>query len=115
MSATTGRHRNEVTLVGEIAEPPAERELATGDQIVTFRLAVAPEGASPGSFDCSVSNPRSRRAALGWQRGDLVEVSGALRRRFYRSAGGTRPFPVVEAERVRRIGSGVKPRRQTRG
>ena len=39
-------------------------------------------------IDCSVWGGRLRRSVAGWGTGDVVEVQGALRRRFYRVAGG---------------------------
>jgi single-strand DNA-binding protein len=100
------RHRNEVVLVGELQEAPSERTLQTGEDIVTFRLAVARDPQSDGggrdSFECTGRAPRLRRAAHAWDVGDLIEVGGALRRRFYRAGAGSRPFLVVEVDRATR-------------
>lgn len=99
-------HRNEVLLVGEVVDLPAERTLADGRDVVTVRIAVRPDAAAGGgrdSFDCTIEAARTRRAALGWGVGDVIEVAGAVRRRFYRGPGGSRPFTVIEVERARRL------------
>jgi single-strand DNA-binding protein len=114
-TASGPAHRNEVLLVGTMTTDPAERTTSDDQQIVTFRLDVEREHAGTGhdEFDCSVSTGRGRRAALEWAAGDVVEVAGALRRRFYRGASGTRPFFVVEADQARRVGPTVRRRRTT--
>jgi single-strand DNA-binding protein len=66
--------------------------------MVSFRLVVprATQAAradgvrrpSIDTIDCVAWPARVRRAALAWQPGDTIEVEGALRRRFWRSAGG---------------------------
>ena len=103
-------HRNEVLLVGRLENEPAERQLASGDAVVTFRLHVtrdaeAGEGGAD-SFDCTVRGTRLRRAALGWAVGDVVEAAGTLRRRFHRVGAASRPFHVVEVDRARRLSRG---------
>jgi single-strand DNA-binding protein len=99
-------HRNEVVLLGELEDPPLERVLKTGEEIVTFRLAVArdpqTEGGVRDSFECTARAARVRRVAAGWEAGAVLEVTGALRRRFYRAGAGSRPFLVVEVDRATR-------------
>jgi single-strand DNA-binding protein len=46
--------------------------------------------------DCSAWGRKVRRTTSGWRAGDLVEVEGALRRRFYRGASGTATRLEVE-------------------
>ena len=86
---------NEVRLVGRISQSPQERVLPSGDVVWTFRVVVARPpteraGARPGvdALECAAWGGRVRRSVAGWSTGDVVEVSGALRRRFFR-AGGT--------------------------
>lgn len=85
---------NEVRLVGRLSAAAERRTLPSGDEMATFRVVV---DRSPGStasrstvdvIDCVVWSAAQRRRVLGWSPGDVVEVSGALRRRFYRTAGG---------------------------
>ena len=57
--------------------------------------------------DCAVWGGRLRRSVAGWGTGDVVEVQGALRRRFYRVAGAAASRVEVEARSgplIRRAG-----------
>jgi single-strand DNA-binding protein len=118
-SATSDRrtiaHRNEVLLVGTLQSEPMPRSLSDGTDVVTFRLLVRrdDEGAGTDSFECSSAAAGCRRAAAGWGIGDELEVSGALRRRFYRAGSTSRPFNVVDVQRARRVSPAA--RRRTRG
>jgi single-strand DNA-binding protein len=103
-SSTT--HRNEVLLAGEITDAPSLRTLADGRDVVTFRIDVRVDtdtGVIRDSFDCTADNPRTRKSALGWAVGDVVEVEGVVRRKFYRSGAASRPFTVIEASRAKRL------------
>ena len=105
--------RNEVVLVGRLADPAEERELPSGDALVTWRLVVArapgrrpPEGVrapTVDTLDCVAWPAGLRRTAKGLQEGDVVEVEGALRRRFWRAGAGTASRYEVEATAVRRL------------
>ncbi len=93
---------NEVRLVGRLAAPAEQRELPSGDELVTFRLVVErPRDRSRrrqvDTLVCAAWSGRVRRAALAWKPGDLVEVTGALRRRFFKMAGVTTSRVEVEA------------------
>ncbi|WP_309648175.1 single-stranded DNA-binding protein [Nocardioides sp.] len=93
---------NEVRLVGRISQEPESRELPSGDTIWTFRVVVprAPAAVRPhqsvDALECVVWSGRLKRSVRGWHAGDVVEVSGQLRRRFYR--GGGAPVSRVEVE-----------------
>ena len=108
-------HRNEVLLVGTLQSEPMPRSLADGTDVVTFRLLVRrdDEGAGTDSFECTSAAAGCRRAAAGWGIGDELEVSGALRRRFYRAGAASRPFTVVDVQRARRVSPAARQR--TRG
>ena len=95
---------NRVRLRGKVSTPPEERELPSGTTIITLRLSV-PRETTPmteGSrqsadwVDCSAWGRKVRRTASGWRAGDLVELEGALRRRFYRGGAGTATRLEVE-------------------
>jgi single-strand DNA-binding protein len=92
---------NEVRLVGRVAAEPVTRTLPSGDTLVTFRLVVdrAPGGRSAQTVDaleCSAWTARVQRSVLRWRPGDVVEVTGAIRRRFFRGAGGAASRVEVE-------------------
>lgn len=106
---------NEVRLVGRVTSAAVERTLPSGDTVMGFRVVVARErtpmtagSRQPSDWvDCAVWGGRVRRAAATWQVGDVVEVEGALRRRFFRSAdggGGSRvEVEVLAGRRVARV------------
>lgn len=104
--------RNDVTLVGRLAAPAEERTLPSGTVLVTFRVIVGrPPPAKPGpprtptvdTIDCVAGNATTRRTALGWLTGDVVEVSGALRRRFWRAGTAAASRTEVEVTKARRL------------
>ena len=102
----TSDHRNEVYLVGEVITVPDERTFADGRDVVTFRLDVRTESearAIRDSFDITIANARTRRAALAWGVGDTVEIEGVVRRKFHRVGAGSRAFVVIEAAKARRL------------
>ena len=101
---------NDVRLVGRLTGEPAVIELPSGDTLVTFRISVprAPAGASSAgatqrvdSVPCTAWSPRLRRGIATWRVGDLVEISGAVRCRFYQAGGATRSRVEVEATSAR--------------
>ena len=97
---------NDVRLVGRLTGEPVVVELPSGDALVTFRISVprgtsAPTGQRVDSVPCTAWAPRLRRSILTWRPGDLVEVSGAVRCRFYQAGGATRSRVEVEATAAR--------------
>jgi single-strand DNA-binding protein len=105
-------HVNEVRLVGRLAAEAQLRQLPSGDGLLVFRLVVArdPGGArtampGPGidTFGCVAWRGDVQRVVAAWSPGDVVEVSGALRRRFWRGPGGPASRCEVEVRRARRM------------
>lgn len=103
---------NEVRLVGRVSAEPVQQELPSGDQVVTMRLVVprAPARAAGGTkgptvdtIDVACWTGRARSSALRLHEGDRAEVSGALRRRFFRAGGAAVSRYEVEAASVRRV------------
>lgn len=90
--------RNEVALRGRVTSAPVVKELPSGSEVVTVRLSVVREQtpmtagsrATSDWLDCSAWSPRCRRTVQRWRPGDVVEVEGALRRRFPRGGGVSR-------------------------
>jgi single-strand DNA-binding protein len=84
---------NEVRLTGRISADPEERVLPSGDTVWTFRLVVGRPAATAGrqrvdTLDCAVWGGRVRGSVAQWRSGDVVEVSGSLRRRFFATGTG---------------------------
>ncbi|WP_295692407.1 single-stranded DNA-binding protein [Lapillicoccus sp.] len=129
--ATPEASTNEVLLVGRVSGVPEAREMPSGDEVVQFRVvirrppakkparraAIGPSGEGGGSgsagtssvtrtqvdtIDVACWSASSRRAARRFTDGDVVEVQGALRRRFYRAGPATVSRYEVEAATVRR-------------
>jgi single-strand DNA-binding protein len=99
-------HRNEVLVCGRLAAAALPKQLPSGDEIVTWRLVVD-RGVETGNrkvdlVDCTTFGARVRRQALAWTAGDTIEVVGALRRRFWRGAGGLQSRCEVEVESATR-------------
>lgn len=105
--------RNEVLLVGRLAAEPQDRELPSGDRLTALRLVVdrpdRPEragvrrGAGVDTIDCVVRGGAALRAAPTWGAGDVLELQGALRRRFFRTPSGVASRYEVEVVRGRRL------------
>jgi single-strand DNA-binding protein len=92
---------NQVRLVGRLSRDPEERVMPSGDAMWTFRLVVPrPAGGrsrqSVDTIDCTVWGGRVRSSVATWAADDVVDVSGALRRRFFSTGGG--PASRVEIE-----------------
>lgn len=107
-----GDHRNEVVLVGRLTAAAQEREMPSGDSMVTWRIVVdrplvprsdGRRSPTVDALDCVAWRKPICRSALGWQVGDTVEISGALRRRFWRSERGPVSRTEVEVVRARRL------------
>ena len=100
---------NEVRLVGRVSQPPEQRVLPSGDTLWSFRVVV-PRPEDPGggrrqvdAVDCCVWSGRVRRSVASWRVDDIVEVSGAVRRRFFRTAQGAASRFEVEVSAGRLI------------
>jgi single-strand DNA-binding protein len=93
-------HRNEVVVAGRLAAAAVDKQLPSGDHIVSWRLIVdrptKEASRKVDLVDCTAFAARVRRQALAWTVGDVIEVSGALRRRFWRGAGGLQSRCEVE-------------------
>ena len=94
---------NSVELVGRVSGDPEPRELPSGDELVTLRVVVPrPAGGPVDTIDLACWSPSSRRSALRVADGDTVRVTGALRRRFFRTPGGAASRYEVEVTRLSR-------------
>lgn len=98
---------NEVRLQGRLSQQPEERTLPSGDVLWTFRIVVqrpAAAGRAPvDAIECVAWTARVRRSVATWAAGDVVAVDGSLRRRFFRTPGGTGSRVEVEVSQVRMV------------
>jgi single-strand DNA-binding protein len=100
--------RNDVVLRGRMSAPAELRTLPSGATLVAFRLVVRrPEprasGQSVDVLACVTFDRSLQRRAAAWQPGDVVEVEGALQRRFWRTGGGTASVCEVNCRRGRKV------------
>ena len=99
-------HRNEVLLVGRVSADPEPKELPSGDPLLEFRLVVLrPDGHGRRNHDtlqCEVAAGALRRAVGRWRAGDVVEVTGSMRRRFSKR-NGTISIYVIEVSSAHRL------------
>ena len=83
---------NEVRLVGRVSQQPEERVLPERRLGVDVpgRGAPATRGEQVrqqvDALECAAWSGRARRSVATWRADDLVEVTGAIRRRFFRAA-----------------------------
>lgn len=110
---TAAEGTNAVHLVRHVSGEVQERTLPSGDPLVTFRLVVprparrgARSGRPPGvdTLDVACWTARSRATASRLTEGQVVEVEGAIRRRFFAAGAGRASRYEVEVSRIRRSG-----------
>jgi single-strand DNA-binding protein len=82
-----------------------ERELPSGDVVVVARVVVPRPGGGVDTLACAVWTPALRRRVMRLADGCLVDVTGSLRRRFWRTPVGASSRYEVEVSRLRRLGS----------
>jgi single-strand DNA-binding protein len=108
-TVTGTTHLNEVTLVGRVSAPPEQRELPSGDRLVTLRVVVdrpPTKGSTKRTvdvIDVACWSRRTQRTATGLAADDHVRVEGALRRRFFAAGAGRSSRYEVEAARLVRV------------
>jgi single-strand DNA-binding protein len=106
---TPAMTRNEVSLTGRVGAAPEQRALPSGDVLVSFRLVVdrppprRERGPTVDTIECAAWLGTVRRTVLAWSPGDVVEVTGALRRRFWRGGAGAVSRTEVEVLRAKRV------------
>lgn len=94
---------NTVELTGRVSGEPSARELPSGDELVTMRVVVTRSGGGPvDTIDLACWSTSTRKAAARLTDGDQVHVTGALRRRFFRTPGGAASRYEVEVRKLTR-------------
>ncbi len=89
---------NVVVVQGTLSREPDERELASGTRLVGFEVTVARPGERAESVPVVWADPPAgvERLAAGTE----VVAVGRVRRRFFRSGGGTQSRTEVVADSV---------------
>lgn len=99
-------HLNQVLVVGRVTAAPTVRELPSGDRLVSWRIGVArPEDPRrPGHRLDSLTLISFEDALIDRVRdhgvGEVLRVTGALRRRIWRGPHGVRSILEVEVATV---------------
>jgi single-strand DNA-binding protein len=88
---------NVVVLQGTLSSEPVVRELRSGSVVWSFEITTRDDEGAASSVPVSWFDPP---APPGWASGDDVVVRGVVRRRFFRSGGGTQSRTEVVAELV---------------
>lgn len=107
---------NDVHLVGRLAAEPERRELPSGDVLVSFRVVVRrpPAARRRGggrvptvdTLDCAAWRADVQRALARMSAGDIIELHGSLRRRFWRAGPAAVSRSEVEVGRIKRLATG---------
>jgi single-strand DNA-binding protein len=123
--ATEPATHNEVVLVGRLSGLPTSRTLPSGDELLSWRLVVGRDNRAAGrtdggrsptidTIDCVARRAAVRRLAAKWIGGEVLEVRGALRRRFWRGAQGPASRCEVEVLEAKKLKPGAEPGRAVR-
>lgn len=105
-SESTSQHRNEVFLVGRLSGEVEERTLPSGSKLATWRVVVSRGTESApyvDTIDCHTWDGRIRRKVTNWESGQLIELDGALRRRFWQGPAGPVSRYEVEVTGAKRL------------
>jgi single-strand DNA-binding protein len=103
--------RNEVHLIGRVSGRPERRTLPSGDELVALRVVVRRPASGVDTLDVAVgpappAGARRRAGQVGrrllatadrLEDGERIEVTGALRRRWWGSGGGRQSRVEVRA------------------
>lgn len=110
-STTPQRPHNEVRLRGRVSGSPETRALPSGDELVSLRIVVPRSTAARkrskvgiDTIELTAWSSALRRKASRLTDGDVVEITGELRRRFARGGAGVMSFVGVDlltCDRVR--------------
>jgi single-strand DNA-binding protein len=88
---------NAVELCGRVNSAPNERELPSGDVVLELRLVVPrTDRSGVDTLDLAFWKAALRRRARNLGVGDVITVTGALRRRFWQGNAGVASRSQVE-------------------
>ena len=91
---------NSVALTARVTSEAEQVDLPSGDSLVKFRVVVPrfkpTTKATVDTIDCVSFKPVIKRKASSLAVGDIVDISGAIRRRFWKSGAGVASRVEVE-------------------
>ena len=95
---------NDCLLRGRVSAQATDRELPSGEHVVEFRLIVTrAQREGVDTLDIAAWSAKSRRTALSLKPGEWVEISGAVRRRFWQGPAGLASRWQIEGESITRL------------
>lgn len=87
---------NIVVIQGSLSSEPVTRTLASGSVVVSLELSTVTEGGTV-SVPVAWFDPPGE---VAWAAGEVLLVTGVVRRRFFRSGGATQSRTEVVASQV---------------
>jgi single-strand DNA-binding protein len=105
------QHSNDIHLIGRVSSGPVERELPSGDVLLSFNVTVerplvdrTVSKITHDVIECNAWLAKVRRSVSSWHPGDVVKVDGVLHRRWFKAPGGASTSRYsVDARAVRRL------------
>jgi single-strand DNA-binding protein len=98
---------NAVTLVARVTSEAEPFELPSGDTLMKFRVVVPRHKpvtkATVDTIDCVAFKPAAQRKSANLEIGDIVEITGELRRRFWKTGAGVASRMEVEVSKITNV------------
>ena len=95
---------NSVTLVARVTTEAEQFELPSGDTLMKFRVVVPRykpvTKATIDTIDCVAFKPVAQHKSATLAIGDIVEITGELRRRFWKTGAGVASRMEVEVSKI---------------
>jgi len=98
---------NSVEIAGIVSHLPQERELASGNRILSWRIKVPREQTGSDSIPCAISFDNVPKSLLSriesLEVGQTVSIEGLLRSRFWQGSAGNASRVEVEVTALKKI------------
>lgn len=95
---------NDVLLRGRISSIATEKELPSGDKVMEFRIVIARTGEDGfDTIDISAWSAKLRRTAGALKVDQWVEITGSIKRRFWRGSTGIASRWQIDAMEISRL------------
>ena len=95
---------NDVLIRGRVTSEAVEKELPSGDKVSEFRLVITrSERDGVDTLDIASWSSKLRRKSATLSINDWVEISGSIRRRFWKSPTGIASRWQIEALEITKL------------